>query len=94
MINSNTMIRVGLRKLVAQINVQRAEQGKPDLTYKELATAADLSPTTIAHFSTGKAQGAEFATLDRLLSALEVEAGRPIELGELLERVRPVEAIR
>jgi DNA-binding Xre family transcriptional regulator len=88
-INSDTMIRVGLRKLVAQINVQRAERGEPDLTYKELAAAAALSPTTIAQFSTGKAKGAEFVTLDRLLSALEVEAGRPIELGELLERVRP-----
>jgi DNA-binding Xre family transcriptional regulator len=81
-------IRIGLRKLVAQINLERAERGQPDLTYKELAAAAKLSPTTVAQLSTGRAKGAEFVTLDRLLGALEAEAKRPIDLGELLERTR------
>jgi DNA-binding Xre family transcriptional regulator len=76
---------------VTRINLERLERGEPELSYRALAERADLSPTTVAQFSTGNVGRIDLRTIDRLLTALEAESGRRIEVGELLVRTREPE---
>ena len=57
-----------LRLLVAQVNVERAKQGKPLLSLRRLAAESGVSLSVLAALNTGKSQRIDYTTIDQLLS--------------------------
>ena len=57
-----------LRILLAKVNVERANQGKPTLSLRRLAAESGVSLSVLTALNTGRNQRFDYATLDRLLN--------------------------
>ncbi len=57
-----------LRILLAQVNVERARQGKPPLSLRRLASESGVSLSVLTALNTGRNQRIDYATIDRLLN--------------------------
>jgi DNA-binding Xre family transcriptional regulator len=57
-----------LRLLIAQVNVERAKQGKPMLSLRRLAAESGVSLSVLAALNTGKSQRIDYTTIDHLLN--------------------------
>lgn len=57
-----------LRILLAKVNVERANQGKPILSLRRLAAESGVSLSVLTALNTGRNQRIDYATLDRLLN--------------------------
>jgi len=56
------------RLLLAQVNVERVRQGKPDLSLRRLADESGVSLSVLAALNTDKSQRIDYATIDQLLT--------------------------
>ena len=57
-----------LRVLLAQANLQRAKNGQPLLSLRQLAAESKVSLSALTALNTGRNQRIDYATLDRLLT--------------------------
>ncbi len=57
-----------------------------ELSAYRLVQAADLSPTTVYALARGTHERVSLEVLDKVLTALERLTGKPVEIGDLLER--------
>ncbi|QBD77809.1 XRE family transcriptional regulator [Ktedonosporobacter rubrisoli] len=57
-----------LRILLARVNLERAQQGKPALSLRRLACESGVSLSVLAALNMGRSQRIDYATLDRLLN--------------------------
>jgi DNA-binding Xre family transcriptional regulator len=56
-----------LRLLMARVNVERAQQGKPPLSLRRLAGESGVSLSVLAALNTGRSQRIDYTTIDHLL---------------------------
>jgi transcriptional regulator with XRE-family HTH domain len=57
-----------LRILLARLNMERAQGGKPALSLRRLALESGVSQSVLVALHTGRSQRVDYATLDRLLA--------------------------
>lgn len=57
-----------LRILLAQLNLERAQQGQTALSLRRLAQESGVSQSVLVALHTGRSQRIDYATIDRLLS--------------------------
>jgi DNA-binding Xre family transcriptional regulator len=75
-------IRPNLQLLLAQTNVERAKQGHPPLSLRQLALACDLAPSVLTTLAGGKTRRIDYDTLDKLLTFFNQYF--PVTTGDLL----------
>ena len=56
-----------LRLLLARVNVERAQQGKPPFSLRRLAGESGVSLSALAALNTGRSQRIDYTTMDNLL---------------------------
>ena len=56
-----------LRLLLARVNVERAQQGKPPLSLRRLAGESGVSLSALTALNTGRSQRIDYTTMDNLL---------------------------
>ena len=56
-----------LRLLMARVNVERAQLGKPPLSLRRLAGESGVSLSVLAALNTGRSQRIDYTTIDHLL---------------------------
>src|SRR5947209_8715897 len=56
-----------LRLLLARVNVERAQQGKPQLSLRRLSEESGVSLSVLAALNTGRSQRIDYSTIDHLL---------------------------
>ena len=78
----NMPVRSRLKLLMSQRNTERIRAGLEPWKIRELAEAADLSPSVVSGLTSNRAGQVRFDTLDKLCRVLECEP------GDILERVR------
>lgn len=61
-------INCKLRILLARVNVERAKQGKPILSLRQLEKETGVSLSVLASLNTRRSHRIDFITLDRLLN--------------------------
>ena len=59
--------QVRLRLLLARVNVERAQQGKPQLSLRRLSEESGVSLSVLAALNTGRSQRIDYSTIDHLL---------------------------
>lgn len=57
-----------LRILLARVNVERAQQGKPPLSLRKLANESGVSLSVLAALNTGRSRRIDYTTIDQLLT--------------------------
>lgn len=57
-----------LRVLLAKVNVERAQQGRPTLSLRRLADESGVSLSTLVALNTGRSQRIDYTTIDQLLN--------------------------
>lgn len=57
-----------LRLLIARVNVERAQQGRPPLSLRRLAAESGVSLSVLAALNTGRSQRIDYMTIDHLLA--------------------------
>lgn len=75
-------VKSRLKLLLAEKNVARVGAGQEPWKIRELADAADLSPSVVSGLTSNRAVQVRFDTLDKLCRVLECEP------GDILVRVR------
>ena len=68
-------VRSRLKLLLAEKNVGRVGAGLDPWTIRELADAADLSPSVVSGLTSNRAVQVRFETLYRLCQALDCQVG-------------------
>jgi hypothetical protein len=53
--------------LLARVNVERAQQGKPPLSLRRLAGESGVSLSALTALNTGRSQRIDYTTMDNLL---------------------------
>ena len=76
-------INCNLRILLAKVNVERAKQGKPILSLRQLAKETGVSLSVLASLNTRRSRRIDFITLDRLLNYFS--SYLKITINDLLE---------
>ncbi|HYT45625.1 MAG TPA: helix-turn-helix transcriptional regulator [Methylomirabilota bacterium] len=76
-------INCNLRLLLAKVNVERAKQGKPILSLRQLAKETGVSLSVLASLNTRRSRRIDFITLDRLLNYFS--SYLKITINDLLE---------
>jgi len=56
-----------LRLLLARVNVERVQQGKPPLSLRRLAGESGVSLSVLTSLNTGRSQRIDYTTIDNLL---------------------------
>jgi DNA-binding Xre family transcriptional regulator len=56
-----------LRLLLARVNVERAQQGKPQVSLRRLSEESGVSLSVLAALNTGRSQRIDYNTIDHLL---------------------------
>lgn len=69
------MVQSRLKIVLAEHNLQRARQGKPALSIRELATATGLASSTITGLTGTRSQGISFETLSALCTYFQRPPG-------------------
>ncbi len=75
-------IRPNLQLLLAQTNVERAKQGHPPLSLRQLALECDLAPSVLTTLAGGKTRRIDYDTIDKLLTFFNKYL--PVTTGDLL----------
>lgn len=75
-------VRSRLKLLLSERNTERIRAGHEPYTLRELALAADLSPSVVSGLTSNRAVQVRFDTLDKLCRVLECEP------GDILVRVK------
>jgi DNA-binding Xre family transcriptional regulator len=57
-----------LRVMLARVNVERAQQGKPTLSLRKLADESGVSLSVLAALNTGRSHRIDYNTIDQLLT--------------------------
>jgi DNA-binding Xre family transcriptional regulator len=57
-----------LRLLLAKVNVERARQGKPALSLRQLANESGVSLSVLSALNTGRSSRIDYHTIDQLLA--------------------------
>lgn len=72
-------VRSRLRLVIAEKNAERIRAGLDSWTIRDLAAAADLSPSVVSGLITNRAKQAHFDTLSKLCRVLECVPGDLLE---------------
>ncbi|GCE06888.1 helix-turn-helix domain-containing protein [Dictyobacter aurantiacus] len=81
-----------LRILLAQLNLERAQQGQSALSLRRLAQESGVSQSVLVSLHTGRSQRIDYATIDRLLSYFNLFM--PVTIDDLLTWEPEVETNR
>jgi len=65
---SGMTISCKLRLILAQVNVERAKEGRSPLSLRRLAGESGVSLSVLAALHTGRSQRIDYATIDQLLT--------------------------
>jgi putative transcriptional regulator len=68
-------VRSRLKLLMTERNVERVRAGQDPWKIRELALAADLSPSVVSGLTSNRAVQVRFDTLDKLCRVLNCEPG-------------------
>ncbi len=66
--DSGVTISCNLRLILAQVNVERAKQGRSPLSLRRLAGESGVSLSVLAALHTGRSQRIDYGTIDQLLN--------------------------
>jgi DNA-binding Xre family transcriptional regulator len=80
-------INCNLRILLAKVNVERAKQGKPILSLRQLEKETGVSLSVLATLNTRRSHRIDFITLDRLLNYFS--SYLKVTMNDLLEWEKP-----
>ncbi len=67
---STMPLRSNLRLLLAQANVERAKQGLPALSLRQLALESGIALSVLTALAAGRSQRIDYGTIDTLLTSL------------------------
>ncbi len=63
-------VRSNLRLLLAHVNVERAKQGQPALSLRQLALESGIALSVLTSLAAGRSHRIDYGTIDKLLTYL------------------------